>query len=131
MKKVNFTGRKSLPVDFAQMTVNDLALALEIINSFYEDAEKKDRVIQRDFKKVTVPLKLLAKVFGVEYSINISRTTEIEKTLSEIMENINALCDFEETFFQRIKESFQKSEKKPKTRKIGLVERKAGVYVAG
>jgi hypothetical protein len=99
---------QSLPLDFSKMNVDEARHALKIIknmlNTRVEEAkargDRKLLTLQDNAKNITVPLKFLAKVFGVHYSVSI----EIEKinvAIKEIEEDLDALNSFGKIFFAK------------------------------
>ena len=127
MKKSSFAG-KSIPVDFSKMSVKDLALFLGIVENLVAEAKKTSThsLSEKEGKTITVPLRLLAKVFGIKYSINIE-FAKIDVAIAEIKACVEAMLALDGSFFLCLKEKNKLSGKKKKA-SLRLVERPTGVY---
>lgn len=84
-----------MPVDFTQMSIGEIARALDLLIRMVTDT-KKDRdggVLAEPHAQITVPLMFLARAMGIEYHRSIE-VGKIKKTLAEIKESVNALLSF-------------------------------------
>lgn len=106
MKKNSFSGRKSIPVDFSKMSIQDLLLFLEIIEELFSKAEIEGNHIIGDTKEITVPIKQLSRVFGVRFASSIE-VVKITAAIEEIRGELKALSNLEGIFFSRVKAQFK------------------------
>jgi hypothetical protein len=110
--------KRSIPVDFSKMSVRNLFVCLEILEDLVKEAEKTQTgCISGDTKSITVPLKCLAKVFGIKYSTSIE-LSKISQVLTEAREELAALSGFEKLFFSRLDNGVAANSK----RKLKVVE---------
>ena len=101
MKKKGFTGTNSIPVDFSELKIDDLRIALETVKGFVpgEEERKGGALKKEEYARVIFPLKRLAQVFDVDFTINKGRISDIKKAIKNIEASLLGGEEFQEAFF--------------------------------